>query len=183
MSDAPTPEALEASALALIGRVLAAEIDEGLLALLRDRAVATLFARCEPDCDRVLAGPWGAAQYEAAHVEYCRLFVVPQLASPRAGSWLSAEDASGGVAIPDLVDALVEAVELELPADLAALPRDHVAVLLGIAAWLTEHRHPAAREFIDRTLAPWVGRFSGALATRAESPIYRACGRFLAAAC
>jgi len=172
----------EASALALLGRALAREIDEDLLALLQDRVVARSFEQCEPDCAPLLSRPWSDAEIESAEVEYCRLFIVPQAAAPLACAWLSDDDPNGGAVIAGLVDTLVAAVELELPQDLAVLPRDHIAVLLALAAWLIEHRHPDAGEFVDRMLTPWVGRFSAALTARAESPLYRAFGKFLTAA-
>lgn len=172
----------EASALALLGRVLAGEIDDELLALLQDRAVAECLEQCEPECAPLLSRPWRHAEIEAAAVEYCRLFIVPQAAAPLASAWLSGNDSNSGAAIAGLVDTLVATVELEFPQGLAVLPRDHVAVLLAVAAWLSEQRHAAAGEFVDRTLRPWVGRFSSALTAQAELPLYRAFGKFLAAA-
>ena len=172
----------EVSALSLMARILATEIDPDLVELLQNRTVAECLERCEPDCASALARPWTQEEIEAAAVEYCRLFVVPQAVAPLASAWLSDENAGGGAAIAGLVDQIVAIVELELPQELAVLPRDHIAVLLAIAAWMIETSHPAADDFIARTLSPWLGRFSSELAAQAELPLYRAFGSFLGAA-
>lgn len=181
MSSEVTVLAPDAAALVLLARVFAGEIDDDLLGLLQDRGVVACLEQCEPDCAPVLASRWGPAELEAAAVEYCRLFIVPQVAAPLASAWLAGNGPNAGARIAALVDTLVATAELELPPEIAALPRDHVAVLLLITAWLMEHRRSVSGDFVERALVPWAGRFAAVVTAQAELPLYRAFGRFLAA--
>lgn len=178
MRPSTTPEA---SLLALLGRIFARELDRELLAVLQTAQVAELFSQSDSECGRLLSRPWNGDDFETAAVEYCRLFIAPQVAAPVASAWLGADDTLGASAVSDLVHNTIGAFELDIPKELRELPPDHIGVVLSISAWLVEHRVAVAPDFMDQALATWAGRFSSALIERSEFPLYRACGKVVQA--
>ena len=89
----PSPEA---SLYALLGRLVASEIDPDLMAVLRTPGVLETFENIAPGC---LDG----FDQEAAVVEFCRLFVLPGGVPAVAAAWLPGSDPNRSVAITGLV--------------------------------------------------------------------------------
>ena len=164
----PSPEA---SLYALLGRLVASEIDPDLMAVLRTPGVLETFENIAPGC---LDG----FDQEAAVVEFCRLFVLPGGVPAVAAAWLPGSDPNRSVAITGLVNALVSKLELSVPPD---LPLDHAGILLSIMPWLLEKQPEASDDFQQTARDPWIGRFARALEHGAELPIYRAMAIILGA--
>lgn len=161
----------EASLYALLGRLVAAEIDPDLMAVLRTPGIYETFDKMEPGC-------LDEFDHEAAAVEFCRLFVLPGGVPAVAAAWLSENDPNRSVGITGLVNSLVSELELSVPRE---LPLDHAGILLSIMAWLLENQPEAATDFQQTALGPWVGQFAGALEDGTELPIYRATAIILGA--
>ena len=161
--------AVEAALYALLGRLLAAEVDAEFLAVLRSPGVAEVFERAVPAC-------LVEFDLEDAAAEYCRLFVLPGGVPAVAGAWLPGEEPNRAAGIAGLVANLKSELQLELPQD---LPPDHAGLLLPLLAWLTGHQADAADDFIDAALRPWLASFARALAGRSNLPLYRAVGKLL----
>lgn len=164
---------------ALLGRLLAAPPDAGLLQVLRDIAPA-------PDDDSLLAASWqmlavaaSRADFEQLRHEYDSLFiglgrgeVVPY------GSWY-------------LTGFLMEQPLAQLRGDLRALgierqpgvhePEDHAAALCDTMALLITGDEPASLEqqygFYTRHLEPWIPRFFRDLQQAGSARFYRAVGQ------
>jgi TorA maturation chaperone TorD len=167
-----------AQAYALLGTLLARSPDEGLLQVLR--RLEPPVADVEPD----MAAAWGvlkqaAARADAAGIEseYQELFVgVVRGELMPYGSWY-------------VTGFLMEKPLAELRLDLRRLgferqenvhePEDHAAALcetMGLIAASPEIDLDTQREFFDKHIDPWMGRFFGDLARARSASFYRAVG-------
>ena len=157
---------LESAILALLGRLLAEEIDAELLEVLHTSGIAEIFEDIEPGCLKV--------ELNAATAEYQRLFTPPEGKFPVASNWASGSDDGE---IVELVEDIEATLGLNLPRD---LPLDHASVLLPLMGWLVENQPTATSQFFEVAFKPWLSQFAAALSDNAELPIYRATARLLA---
>jgi TorA maturation chaperone TorD len=162
----------------LLGRLLAQAPDDSLLAILRD--LQTPMSETGTD----VAAAWGVLKQAATRAdrtvleeEYQEIFigVVRGELMPYA-SWY-------------LTGFLMEKPLAELRLDLKRLgferkddvrePEDHAAALcetMGLMAATPGTSTEAQRQFFDKHLAPWMGRFFADLATARSANFYRAVG-------
>jgi TorA maturation chaperone TorD len=165
----PAKEAeFKSALLALTGRLLADEIDEELLEVLRSPGIAEMFEDIDPGCLEI--------DLEEAATEYHRLFVPPEGSEPAASSWLPDSGSVNTETIEDLVDEIAMTLCLSLPDD---LPLDHASVLLPMLGWMVENQPDSVPEFFESTLMPWLSPFAKALEDGARLPIYQATGEIL----
>lgn len=186
LNDAPTPmsvvadeDRVRANVYALLGNLLAVPPDAELLELLAGIEPAT-------DDESLLAAAWAmlrdaalqampagvAGEYQDLFIGLGRGEVVPY------GSWY-------------LTGFLMEQPLARLRADLRALgierqpgvsePEDHAAALCDVMSLLIAGEAPVGvnrqREFFDRHLAPWIGRFLRDLQQARAARFYRAVGQ------
>lgn len=164
----------------LLGRLLVEELSPELIRILRQPALLEAFGGMA-----YLTQEWDAATYEQAAVDYCTLFVLPKGGvSPMAGAWLGGEEREPtGVHIQTVVSSIRARVEFPLPPTLAAVPPEHVGLLLFLGGQLAcatdSELSQEAISFWKSTLCPWVSRFSASLAQTTVSPFYSKVGQLL----
>ncbi|MEM9491961.1 MAG: molecular chaperone TorD family protein, partial [Myxococcota bacterium] len=174
--------------LEIVARLLAAELDEPGLAALAGSELIGAMDELSPGAaahigDLAARGPAGVEQAAGA---YCALFLVPGGASPFASAWLGGNPAERGATVTGAVANWMDQLGVSLASGVwGNLPRDHLAVLLGLRALALTVPPPygpaLAEDIRARALGPWVGRFAAAVCARTDSPLYRAVARLAAA--
>jgi TorA maturation chaperone TorD len=171
--------------LEVCSRLLLSEVDAKCLTALRDPALRTPLAQLEATLpDWLGRDPWSAHRFDEAAADFCELFVLSPGTSPCASAWLGDEPARIGAAFNTHVEHWCGALGLAISnAPLGRVPRDHVAVLLGLYAHATlkadEASSALAAEIYDSALAPWIPRFARAVLKKTRNPLYRAVARLL----
>ncbi|MEM7051568.1 MAG: molecular chaperone TorD family protein [Acidobacteriota bacterium] len=156
----------------LLGRLLLAEIDAPLMALLSHPDVAAVLDQAEPGC-----GAWLENEHDLDELaaDYCDLFVLPGGLAPVAGAWAE------GVDRQDFLHrlAMVFPFESEIASSFET-PADHFGRLLTVLGRATSPDASWSSPLID-LVGPPMAAFGEALANHPTIPPYRACGRLLMA--
>lgn len=163
----------------LLAELLHREIDESLLALLRQPEVSAVFTDAEPLCADYIHRDWSAADYEQAAVDFCELFIMPETScAARAAAWLPI----GGVITAETIDTVVHGFistwKIEVPAGYQALTPDHASLLLYLAAVIRKSEPSQVDEFEAIALQSWLPIFGSELA-KTKSPLYSVVGKLL----
>lgn len=174
------PQSPKAGLYLLFAELIHREIDSRLLELLRQPEVLAGFSGVEPACADYLNKDWSEADYEAAAVDFCDLFIMPDSGSaPRAAAWLE----TGGDLTAEAVDAVVNQFitewKIEVPPSYQYLAYDHLSLIFYLVVVIAEQDQSLAEEFEAAVLTPWVGMFGESLAT-SSLPVYSALGVMLA---
>ncbi|MFT5906504.1 MAG: TorA maturation chaperone TorD [Cryomorphaceae bacterium] len=163
----------------LLAELLHREIDESLLALLRQPEVSSVFTAAAPLCADYIHKDWSAADYEQAAVDFCGLFLMPETAcAARAAAWLPI----GGVITAETIDTLVYGFvstwSIEVPANYQTLTSDHASLLLYLSAVIRQSEPSQVDEFEAIALRSWLPVFGSEL-SQTTSPLYSVIGQLL----
>lgn len=150
-----------------------------LLEVLRRDEVTRVLDSAAPGFADYVARDWSESDFEEEAEEFCRLFVLPDGARAQAGAWLPAHESHRAANIDALCRRVTGTLGLTLPPQISELPPDHASPLLLIAAWLIDHDPRASIEFIEQAIGPWSDSFCDALASKAESPLYKAAAEVM----
>ena len=166
------------------------ELDAASIEALRHVDVVRLLEELEPGVsgylDRCVGDP---AMIEELATEFCRLFLMSKATSPMLSVWLGGTRAGAGAGADGDIGATlsrrVDGWEAELGIELADgpwgnLPRDHIAVAVGVLAiaLVRSAEDPRAGslcvEIHRDVLAPAVPGFVDAVLAQSTNPVYRA---------
>ncbi len=163
----------------LLAELLHREIDESLLALLRQPEVSAVFTAADPLCADYIHKDWSDADYEEAAVDFCDLFLMPETAcAARAAAWLPIGGAISAETIDTLVHGFVSTWKIEVPASYQTLTPDHASLLLYLSAVIRQSEPSQVDEFESIALHSWLPALGSELA-QTTSPLYSVIGQLL----
>jgi len=116
-----------------------------------------LFCEIESACREYIQKDWSTDDYEAAAVDFCDLFIMPEsTTAPRAAAWLEL----GGEVTAESVDAVVNEFlkewEIQVPPSYQYLASDHIALILYVSAVIKQADPAQAEEFDQAIIDSWV---------------------------
>lgn len=164
-----TPEAAVAQ---MAASLLAHEIDASVLASLQQPETAAILKQIEPSAAELLDKEWTADDFEAAAVEFCRLFILNPAAPARAAAYLEKKNS---LEVAGRIQFMLDSGFLELPERYQSLAPDHVAVLLLVFSSLDG---ADATRFKADNMA-WVPGFSDRLHRETGHALYRLAAKIL----
>ncbi|MFT5679486.1 MAG: TorA maturation chaperone TorD [Myxococcota bacterium] len=163
----------------LFARLLTEEPGEPMLALLATPGIVEALEQAEPGF-----GAWLAeADPTTLRIEFARLFLLPRGAAPYASAWIEGDRQRLAEQLASFTHRAMSALDMQQTGTQGRLSLDHLGLLLAITAEaLDAPQNADLGAHIERQLlGPWVARFAAALTRSAESPLYRATGRLIAA--
>ncbi len=166
----------------LFAHLLSEEVNPKLREVLIQPEVLAVLVKAEPAVEDYLLQDWGDSEYEAAAVDFCDTFILPDSAiAPRAVAWLGEEDFASAEGIHSVVEAFIEQGIIKVPANFEQLPPDHASLLFFMAATLRQLDSKQVADFEQATLGSWIHPFGRALQAN-SNPLYRALGVLIEAA-
>lgn len=174
-----------ATLLELVARLLIEELDQESRDALRHPDIVSVLDKLEPGVEEYLgSGDWTEQQWDYCAADFCGLFLSNKKTAPFASAWMGEEASVVGAAHSELVDAWCGHLGISVGGGpWGNVPRDHIAVLVGLMAHALHVPGPEgealAQDILQRGLNPWVHKFTQAVLGATENPLYRSIVRLL----
>ena len=162
----------DASVLRLAATLLAGEVTPELVAELQAPSTTAALVAIEPACADLLGRPWRPDDFEEAAVEFCRLFILKPAAPPRAAAWLEEVSGVDALVVAGMMQSWMDDGFLKVEPAFAALPPDHVALLLFVLAEIGPGDAAQAAQFQKDHLESWLPDFLLRLEGESAHPLY-----------
>jgi TorA maturation chaperone TorD len=188
MSDSQSLSLKQARAtlLEMVARLLLKELDEDARVALSHPDLARVFEELSPGFMAYVGrGPWTQAQQDMADADFCHLFLLNKGTAPYASAWVGDDPAVAGAAVTELSERWCERLSLKIEAGpWGNIPRDHVAVLIGLIAHASltpgPHSEGLIADILQRGLGRWIFQFINAVESATNNPVYRGAVLLLA---
>jgi len=175
----------KAAIYALLGRIFISELDRQSLEALQEHEISSIFEKLQEGSQNYLQNTlWSKDEIEQLASDYCHLFILPQKSSLslRASHWMT-KDESANLAQLEAIIGCLDFDKSLVNADIAALPRDHLGVLLYFVSSVYRSDNSEIQklgtQLIQLSLLPWILRFNDKLLVSTTNPLYLASGKLI----
>lgn len=175
----------KAAIYALLGRIFISELDRQSLEALQEQEISSIFEKLQEGSQSYLQNTlWNKDEIEQLASDYCHLFILPQKSSLslRASHWLTKDESANLAQLETIIGSLDFDKSL-VNADIAALPGDHLGVLLYFVSSVYRSDNSEIQklgtQLIQLSLLPWILRFNEKLLVSTTNPLYLAGGKLI----
>jgi len=175
----------KAAIYALLGRIFISELDLKSLQALQEQEISSIFEKLQEGSQSYLQHTkWNNDEIEQLASDYCHLFILPQKSSLslRASHWMT-KDESANLAQLETIIGSLDFDKSVVNADITALPRDHLGVLLYFVSSVyradNSEIQKLGTQLIQLSLLPWILRFNEKLLVSTTNPLYLASGKLI----